>query len=233
MIDKTRLQERVVRQILSSIAQGEYPLGRRLPAERRLCQQFGISRGTLRKSLGELSRMGVLRVRHGSGAYVQGLRLAAIPKARRPHGLDNTVGLQQIIEAREAIEVPAARAAALHMTPAVAREMAGLLREMTQSGGDLARFMAADMAFHRAMVCACRNKALVAAYDAIREYHRFSQAFTSYHEGECQRTVAQHGRILEALKGGDPAAVAAALRHHLSDMHRYVRRRPARRGEGS
>ena len=88
---------------------------------------------------------------------------------------------------------------------------------------DLGEFLGADMEFHRTIVAAGRNKALLAAFDAIREYHRFSQALTSYRQGEARRTIAQHRRILDALRAGNPGRAAASLLAHLDRMSRYSR----------
>ena len=69
-IDTERITK-AVREILSLIASGVYQAGQRLPAERKLCEQFGISRGTLRLAFSDLEKMGVIKIKPQSGAYVQ------------------------------------------------------------------------------------------------------------------------------------------------------------------
>jgi len=65
------LHSSVVRKILSLITSGVYKDGYRLPSERKLCDVFDVSRGTVRAALADLVKAGIIKVKHGSGAYVQ------------------------------------------------------------------------------------------------------------------------------------------------------------------
>lgn len=221
MLDKELLRERVVKEILARIAQGAYPPGSRLPAERRLSEEFRISRGTLREGLLELARMGVLDIRHGSGAHVKGLGKGRIPKAYRTPECDGGVSLGDVILAWKAIELPAIRLACEKMPPSLMPRLERLLAGMTGATVEPARFIDLDMEFHRSIVCAGGNKVLLAAFDAIHRYHRFSQVFTSYGTGELEQTVGHHAAILRAIRQGRPAAAQRALASHLDDMQRY------------
>ena len=60
----------LTRQLERSILSGEYALGQRLPAERKLCEQLGVSRSVVREAIGRLTSAGLVQSRHGSGTRV-------------------------------------------------------------------------------------------------------------------------------------------------------------------
>ncbi|MBF9036638.1 GntR family transcriptional regulator [Rhodobacterales bacterium HKCCE2091] len=62
---------RIAEMITRDIASGRYAEGHRLPPERDLAPEFGVSVGTLRKALAELAGRGLLTRRHGSGNYIR------------------------------------------------------------------------------------------------------------------------------------------------------------------
>src|SRR5210317_772907 len=103
-MEKELLHTKVVREIISLIASGEYPEDKRLPAERTLCDRFEISRGTLRKALADLEKMGAVTIKPQSGAYVRRFSQKKILRTVLPKKF-KTVSLKDIIIARQAIEL--------------------------------------------------------------------------------------------------------------------------------
>jgi DNA-binding FadR family transcriptional regulator len=65
-----RLYQRVAEQLAEVIASGEYPVGSRLPAERKLAERFNVSRPTVREAIIALELAGCVEVKGGSGVYV-------------------------------------------------------------------------------------------------------------------------------------------------------------------
>ena len=108
-VTRPRLYEVIVEQLCSYIADNEMAPGDRLPAERDLAAQLGVSRASLSQALVALEVQGVLSVRHGDGAILfrRPTEERAI-KALREHA-DR---IPDIIEAREALEVKLAGLAA-------------------------------------------------------------------------------------------------------------------------
>ncbi len=83
---------------------------------------------------------------------------------------------------------------------------------------DLPVFLKCDMAFHEAIVWASGNCPLITAFEAIREYHRYFQVFTSRWAGDEHMAIAHHRRILSALRQRNAKAAARAVRRHLDAM---------------
>lgn len=234
-MDRERLHNQVIREIIARVASGAYRDGQRLPAERALCREFDVARGTLRRALSKLDELKVVRIKAGSGVYVQSAAPHALPPAFLPPGFPR-VHLQDVIDARKAIELAAVEQAAQRVRGADLRRLAGLLAAMEACVDDLPRFLQLDVAFHQAIVRASGNAVLVTAFEAIAAYHRFSAVYTSQREGEEEEALAYHRRLLEALERKDAAGCRRILQRHLDTMSRYSRgangRRPSRRTGG-
>ena len=216
-MDRELLNTKVVREIIAMIASGQFGDGDRLPAERKLCEQFAVSRGTLREALADLEKMGAVSIKPGSGAYVQKFKAKKIPKKVLPRDFDN-VTMGDVIFARKAIEVASIESACERVTQKHIAEAQKLIAGMENSLENLPEFIRKDMAFHELIVTASGNAALITAFEAIFEYHRYSQVFTSSLD-ECEETALEyHKKILSALKLGDKRAAVKVLSEHFDDM---------------
>jgi GntR family transcriptional repressor for pyruvate dehydrogenase complex len=67
---RARAADQIITEMRARIASGALPLGSKLPSERELAASFGVSPPTAREAFRGLSSMGLVEIRHGSGAYV-------------------------------------------------------------------------------------------------------------------------------------------------------------------
>lgn len=213
-MQKDPLHNRIVREIIARVADGTYPAGHRLPAERELCREFDVARGTLRKALRQLRDMGVLRVKANSGIHIQGLPQKKLPTHVLPPDFSD-VNLKDVIEARKAIEVAAFKQATARITTTQLRQLRELVAKMSASVDDLPAFLELDMSFHRAVVAASGNPVLRTAFESIHDYHRFSLIYSSQEEGDEHEALDYHRRWLDALEKRDAAAGSRILSKHL------------------
>src|SRR5258705_3845667 len=103
-IEPRRLYRQIADQIRTLIKSGEFPAGARLPPERDLAKQLGVSRPSVREALIALEVEGLVEVRIGSGIYVQP---GGIAKAM--HGMhDAEAGPFELLRARYVIEAECA-----------------------------------------------------------------------------------------------------------------------------
>ena len=219
-MQKDKLSNKVMREIISSIALGVYAEGQRLPGERKLCEQFGVSRGTLRDAISDLDHLGVVTVRPQSGVYVNGLSDAVLPDRLLPRNMGR-VSLDDIIYARKTIELAAVELACGRIRASHLRQLEDLLGKMADSLDDLFEFLQHDLAFHQSLVRFSGNAVLVTAFEAIYEYHKFSSVFTSQEEGEEQVALEAHRTLLDKLAKRDVKACRRILSHHLDHMKKY------------
>ncbi len=150
-----RLFQEVAERIAAMIEGGTYPPGSRLPGERELADQLGVSRVTIREAEIALQAQGRLAIKTGSGVYVT---------SGEPHRVDDappTVSAFELTEARSLFESEAAALAASTVTPEMLERLDELLEIMGRDDGDDAASTAADQEFHLLIASASGNQAVI------------------------------------------------------------------------
>jgi GntR family transcriptional repressor for pyruvate dehydrogenase complex len=220
-LDKELLHNKIVRDIIASIFSGVYKIGDKLPAERTLSLKYDVSRGTVREALSSLQKIGVVAVKHGSGIYVQEISGAQIPNTFLPPDFEN-ISLEDILIARNAIEQAAIELACRNIKKAELAEIKTLLDKMEASINYLPDFLQADMDFHYAIIKASKNMALLRAFEAIYEYHRYSQIYTTQRAGDESAAMKFHRKIVESLENRDAQSAKEAVGRHLAYMKKAM-----------
>lgn len=216
-MDKELLGIKVVRKMISLISTGVYRCGQKLPAERILCQELGVSRGTLRQGLADLDNLGIIRIVPRSGIYIKKYSSKKLPRGILPPNF-NEIGLMDIINARKIIEISALELACERAGKDKIKILKNHIDHMEKAINDLSEFLKYDMLFHQAIVAASENKVLVTAFNAISEYLKYSQVYTSIHEGEEDKAMEFHRKIFEAIKEKQKKQGVAALEKHLNGI---------------
>jgi len=213
-MNKELLHTKLVRELIASIASGKYADGVRLPAERKLCQQYNLSRGTVRQAFYDLEKLGVIKIKPGSGAYVQKISQKKLPTHLLPLDFAN-VTFTDIMYARKAIETAAIILACEKITTDQLQQLQQLIEKMELSQDNLIEFLKFDTQFHQLIIHASENRPLVTAFESIAEYHKYSQVFSSLYESETQTATNFHKKMLTALKDRDAKNAAKAITKHL------------------
>ncbi|HEY1231587.1 MAG TPA: GntR family transcriptional regulator, partial [Ramlibacter sp.] len=101
LVEPQRLYRQIAEQLRALIAKGEFSVGARLPAERDLARQLGVSRPSVREALIALEVEGWVEVRTGSGVYVLERHQ---PAAAPAPGAQAEWGPLELIRARRIVE---------------------------------------------------------------------------------------------------------------------------------
>ena len=182
-----------------------------------MCKRFGISRGTLRKALADLEKMGVAKIKPQSGAYIKKFSYDKLPKKMLPVDCKNT-SLKDVVLARKAIELAAIELACERITRAELKLIDKYIDGMEENIEDLPEYLSCDISCHEQIVKSSRNPVLITAFEAISEYHRYSQVFSSSYE-ECEEDALKyHKRILKALTERNKKQCVRTLKSHLENM---------------
>jgi DNA-binding FadR family transcriptional regulator len=214
-----RLYQQVAGQLGELIRQGEFRQGDRLPPERDLARQLGVSRPTVREAMIALEIAGLVDVRTGSGAYVRGASPAGVLPFAPP---DIGPSPFELVAARRLIEPEVAFAAAGCMRAGVLAGIAETLDAM-RTGIDAGDgVQAADRLFHTRIAAATGNTVLASVVEQL-----WDSTFEPIFEGLSRRTglpenqraaLAGHIRIFNALKQGDAAGARDSMRDHLAEV---------------
>jgi GntR family hexuronate regulon transcriptional repressor len=208
-----RLYQDVARKLIQELATHRYPQGSRLPAERELALQYGVSRPTVREAIIALEVQGLVEVRIGSGAYVMRL-----PGQEDVPGFG--ISAFELTEARLLFESEAAALAATEASDDEIAEIARLIDEIARENQDPKGTDKADRAFHLAIARATRNTAVFNVISQLWDLRYNSPEAALLHAkartAHVMPVVEEHSAVLDALRRRDPAAARAAMRTHLS-----------------
>lgn len=223
---KGTVTQRAIEQIKAMIAEGMLQPGERLPTERDLAVQLGISRSSMREAVRALTVMGVLEARHGSGIYVTQLEAGDLLETfGAVADLSRGLQLAELLEVRRVLESAATALAAARITPEALAEVTGHLRAMEESE-DPEVILAHDLAFHRAIVAASGNASMAAILEGLSSKTFRARVWRGYAEdGAFERTRKEHGRIHRALVARDPEAARAAAAAHVGEVEEWMRGR--------
>lgn len=143
------------------------PPGTKLPSERMMAEQLGVSRTALRDRFSRLESMGVLERRSGSGTYVQRLSALTTSQSFALSVAASNLDSVSMLPVRHALEREAARLASKRVDHMSLARMAVSLETMTTSESD-ALLQDADYAFHEALLAASGSEGLVFFADVLR-----------------------------------------------------------------
>jgi GntR family transcriptional regulator, transcriptional repressor for pyruvate dehydrogenase complex len=210
-----RITEQILTQVRDLIARGELRPGDRLPPERDLAVNLGVSRPSVRAALKSLISMGVLRARRGSGTYVTDgppeLVSEPLTLLAALHGFT----LNEIFEARRSLEAMLAGMAAERATGDQLVEMAEELANMYATLADPPQFLLHDIRFHKAIARASGNPVLATVAEMVSAMHYERRSETIGRASGLEETAADHRRIFQAIRGGSPDAARQAMAEHI------------------
>lgn len=214
-----KLYRRLADSIAAEIGAGKYRLGERLPTERELAEQFGVSRPTLREALIALEMQGMIEARHGLGIYVTRIQ----PPLAQP-AYDVEIGAFELIEARRLFEGEAAALAAATIDDEQIAELERLVELMADE--DVLKGEEADKEFHMVIARATGNGAIIATIENLWELRNRSplarNILTRARGPGLEPRIDEHSRVLDALKAHDPGAARQAMRDHLERVIEHL-----------
>lgn len=209
---RTRLYEQVAEQLTGWISSNGLAAGDKLPPERELAAQLGVSRATLAQALVALEVVGAVAVRHGDGTVVTGAAGGRrIVDAVRAHA-DR---LPEIIDTRDALETKIASLAAQRRTDDDLARIDLALTVMTRAVEEGDRGVEGDEEFHAAVTAAAHSPLLSRLMAEIGELIRETRIESLSQPGRPRNSLAGHRAIADAIRAGDPAAAAAAMHAHV------------------
>ncbi|UTT41374.1 FadR family transcriptional regulator [Glutamicibacter mishrai] len=201
-----------MQQILAFVEEEQLGPGDHLPAERELADQLGVSRATLAQALVALEVLGVIDVKHGTGAVLV-YRPSVATVLRELHEHKNR--LPDIVEARSTLEVKLASLAAERRTDDDLNRINHALEVMAQEIADGDRGEKGDELFHEAITGAAKSSVLQKLMTFISEMVLETRLESLGQPGRPERSLESHRKITEAIAAGDPKGAAAAMQEHI------------------
>ncbi|WP_343904813.1 FadR/GntR family transcriptional regulator [Nocardioides aquiterrae] len=205
-------------QLEELIQKGHFGDGGRLPAERKLAEQFGVGRGTMREAVSKLETLGILVKNQGVGTFA-----VYPPPQAAGRMLMLTAGdvtALELFEVRYALEPEAAATAAARRTKADLTELRGILKRSMAAAIEGAEFVSLDFQFHNRIIQASNNRLMRRLYEQIGPHHAVYSEKVIAIPGRIERACEGHQRILNAIAQGDAEGARSAALDHLRSAER-------------
>jgi GntR family transcriptional repressor for pyruvate dehydrogenase complex len=211
------LADRVYHMLYSRISNGDYPANQKLPSEKTLAEEFGVSRPVLRVALERLREQGLIHSRQGAGSYVREVRTVPLGFAR----VETIADIQRCYEFRICIETSAARLAAGRRNREALEEIGTALSLMDAATDSLTHREDADFAFHLAVAKAANNQYFEASMRALREHiyvgmKLHGQSLMSDGAKGLKAVFGEHSAIFAAIRDGEADTAERLMRDHLT-----------------
>lgn len=197
---------------------GTLSAGDKLPSERELGEQLGVSRSILREALRVVESQGLITMVQGKGAYVRkpGLRTVIEPVQRlMKYG---SITLENLMQARAIVEPEVARIASLNVTENQINMLEQDYRDMIKYLEFPEKYLQADKSFHSRLAEATGNPVLVIMmWPLINLFVGFVPLFYE-RPGTPQKVFPAHEELLNALKRRDSEGAKKLMQAHLAEV---------------
>ena len=218
-LNRNLLADQAADQLRRRLQAGEWEIGAKLPGETTLAAELGVGRSTIREALRMLAGQGMLRPRQGAGVFVERTE----PESDGWEAVLQRGAIVAVVEVRAAIEIEAARLAAVRAT---ADDVAAMRRalELRAAAADAPdrEFVEADTAVHRAIVTAAHNPVLSELFETF--VPRVADAMIDMigllglRDRDTEPNADEHGALVDAIAEGNVDEAARIARTHLEAM---------------
>lgn len=218
-VQTARLFEQIVDQIEARILKGDLIPGDKLPPERELAEQFGVSRTAVREAVKALALKGLVEVLPGRGTFV----INSTPQAVR-HSLDLMIrfdgveGVRSLVEVREILEPEIAALAASRASEEQIAALQEIVNLMDATIEDIDAFIEADLDFHLTLADSTHNVLIPTLVDTLVALLREHRKRIALVEGGMTRAQDHHRNIMRAVMCRNPEEARQAMRAHLEQI---------------
>lgn len=219
-VSNKKLYIQIYNQILSEIQLGSFKVGDKLPSERELCEQFGVSRAPVRQALSALEMNGVIYSRQGEGVFVKNTTITT----------EGTLSMksaspEDIVEARMHIEPLIIHFAALRATDQEIEELKQTIKKMEEETRSGVYVPETDEQLHMGIARASHNDLFVTFMSSItnamkqQEMWRFIRDRTVTRSDYREINFQEHKMIIKALEERNSSEAVTRMTDHMQNLY--------------
>ncbi len=213
------LAQRVENELERLIVESRLGQGDRLPSERELAVQFGVSRTVVREAVRALAAKRLVEVGVGRGTVVRAPSTASAGQSMKLLLQMQAGGpdLEKVSEVRRILENEIAMLAAARRTEQDVRDLQRIIDEATRHIDDPDAFIKEDVGFHSRLALATHNELFVLILDSLAEILTEIRLLGLRIPGTAGRAIVHHTSVLDAVREGDPKKARAAMDAHMDE----------------
>jgi len=213
LVRTPRAYEEAIEQIAEAVRAGDLKMGDRLPSERTLAQQMGISRPTVREAIKALADAGVLSARSGGGTVV---RSDVIPVQLVANQTElKFTEVAGVLEARRLLEPRVAQLAALRLDDEDVARLQEIIDLQRERADDPTQYGVLELRFHLAIARATKNPTVVDLMRSLLGRLDVAREMAMRTLDVMDPAIEVHERTFKSICAGDPDDIEAAMDEHL------------------
>lgn len=222
-VSSSKLYIQIYKQILSQIQSGSLKIGDKLPSERELCEQFGVSRAPVRQALSALELNGYIYSRQGEGVYVKSNHPA--DEAQNAALILEAVSPEDIVEARMHIEPIIAKFAAQRATEEEIEELQSIIKKMEEETREGFYVPETDEQLHSTIAKASHNELFITFMSAIinamkqQKMWEFIRDRTVTRPDYREVNFSEHKALIEAIEKHDEQQAVKLMTDHMQNLY--------------
>jgi GntR family transcriptional repressor for pyruvate dehydrogenase complex len=214
-VQRTTAAQAVAERLLGMVREGALAAGDRLPTERELAERLGVGRSSVREAMQMLATLHVVETRPGAGTFVRRPRLGDMLRPETLSLLAANTRAMELLEAREMIEPPLARLAAIRAQPEDFAAIEELLAEHRRAVERGLPVTAHAARFHVLVAHASHNRIAAAFTESILGLLQARGRKTDGDRAYAAVELAEHTAVLEVLHTRDGDRAAEAMLDHI------------------
>jgi GntR family transcriptional regulator, transcriptional repressor for pyruvate dehydrogenase complex len=207
--------------LLGMIQDGTLGHDERLPPERVLAAQLGVSRTSLREALHELELKGLIDRRPGRGTVVVDPGRGGMGESLLGHMEEAERGLREVMDLRAAVEPPVAARAAQRATANDVEALRSILERM-RGEASAPRVAELDIEFHGAIAHATHNPLLVRLMRFTSEWIDEGRRRRAHSRRRRERSIVAHEEIVARIEARDADGAAEAMARHIAEVNELM-----------
>lgn len=213
-----RLSDKVANLMLETILSRRLKVGDRLPSERELGEQFGVSRTVVREAVRALAAKGVIEVRTGSGLRVAAVEASTVKETMSLFLRGQELEFDKVHEVRSLLEVHIAGLAATRASSQDVAELRDAHERMRTARDDVEAASLIDLEFHRIVARSTHNDLFLLLLDSIGLSQIDIRRANLGIDGATAATLTQHELVLERIVDHDAVGAREAMAAHLEGV---------------
>lgn len=221
-VSTKKLYIQIYNQILSEVQSGSFQIGDRLPSERELCLQFGVSRAPVRQALSALEMNGIIYSRQGEGAFIKSTQI--IGSNTQSSFFLNSVSPEDIVEARMNIEPLIVKLAALRATEEDIQELKNTINQMEKETAKGIYVPETDEELHLGIAKASHNELYITFMRAITDAMKQQEMWKFIRDRTVTRpdyrdvNFQEHKDLIKAIEEHNQKEAVKIMKYHMKNL---------------
>lgn len=221
MMKRTSLVDVAVENLKEYIAEHQFENGDKLPSEKMLIDQLGVSRTVVREAISRLQQSGLIQVKSGSGMFIteKNKHLSMLFESHmKVHGFK----IKELLEVRKILELGAIRLLIENAIPIDANKLKEINEVYYKSIEHSQKLAQYDSAFHETIILFTENQTLITMSKVIKEYFVKNQFNQVVDKEDINKSYKEHRDIIQAIESRDLSLAHTIINKHLSRVIEWI-----------